>query len=56
MVKKEYQTLWHKTTQFMMSNVNISNNEHSDGHSLILVTSGIITLSNVFFSQNQDSR
>ena len=52
MVKKEYQTLWHMTTQFMMSNVNISNNEHSDGHSLILVTSGIITLRNVFFSQN----
>ena len=52
-VKKEYQSLWYMTTQFRLSHVNISNNEHSDGQSLILVTSGIITLNYVYFNQNR---
>ena len=52
-VKKEYQSLWYMTTQFRLSYVNISNNEHSDGKSLILITSGIITLRYVYFNQNR---
>ena len=52
-VKKEYQSLWYMTTQFWLYRVNISNNEHNYGNSLILVTSGIITLRYVLFNQNR---
>ena len=52
-VKKEYQSLWHMTTHFRLTNVSIFNNEHSDGQSLILVTSGIIILRHVYINQNR---
>ena len=52
-VKKEYQTLWYVTTSFRLQHVNISNNKHSKGSSMILVTSGIIILSNVTINQNR---
>ena len=51
-VEKEYQSLWYVTTYFWLNHVNISDNEHSDGNSLILVTSGIIYLIYVVFHKN----
>ena len=52
-VKKNYQTVWYVTTQIWLYDVNISSNEHSDGDSLILVTSGILSLFKVIFNQNK---
>ena len=47
---KEYQTLWHMSTQLLLSHVNISYNKHRNGGSLIL---GMMILNHVFFSQNR---
>jgi len=52
-VKKDYQTVWYVTSQIWLYDVNISSNEHSDGDSLILVTSGILSLFKVVFNQNK---
>ena len=52
-VKKEDQTLWYVTTYFRLYYVNIFSNEHSDGDSLLLVTSGIISLLHVNFNHNR---
>ena len=52
-VKKEYQTLWYVTTFIWLHHVNISNNNQGKGSSLILATSGIITLSYVTINQNR---
>ena len=52
-VKKDYQTVWYVTSQIWLYDVNISSNEHSDGDSLILVTSGILSLFKAVFNQNK---
>ena len=51
-VKKEDQTLWYVTTYFRLYYVNIFSNKPSDGDSLLLVTSGIISLLHVNFNHN----
>ena len=50
---KEHQTLWYTAIHFRMFRVNISNNEHSYGDSLILIISGSMTLRYVYFNQNR---